>query len=71
MNELELKLLKLMAERTLLTTPELKNLLGEENGLDLALASLRQQGYIEKIESLGICWIVTKRGLQAIKNLSL
>lgn len=70
MKEVEQKILVLLEKQSLITTTELSKILGDSDGVDTALARLRQEGFIKKIESLGTCWVITKKGLDVVKNLS-
>ncbi|MEM5812710.1 MAG: hypothetical protein QXN71_01555 [Candidatus Aenigmatarchaeota archaeon] len=70
LSEPERKVLELVSKQLLVTKGEILNFLNKEkcNGTDVILQRLRDSGYIEKVESLGTCFVITQRGIRAIKG---
>ena len=70
LSEAEKKVLKLMSEKLLITKGELIMSLEKEkhNGAEMSIQRLRNMGYIEKVESLGNCLVLTQRGQRALRE---
>ncbi len=63
------KILELMKERLLVNKEEIARLLGANgNGMDTSFQRLAEMGYIEKVESLGTCFVITQTGIRALKS---
>lgn len=69
LTQIEKYILKVFSERHLLSIGEIESVLKRkrEDGVDSALKYLISSGYIQKVESLGNCFIITKKGLKALK----
>ncbi len=59
-----------MSKQMLLTKSELAVQLQKENydGAEVVLQRLRELGYIDKIESMGNCIVITQKGLKAMRD---
>ena len=67
LTESERKILDIIAAQQLITKGELKIKLGKENGGDVGLQRLKEMGYIDTVESLGNCFVITQSGLRAVQ----
>ena len=69
LSEMEKKILKLMSEKLLITQAELVMSLEKErvNGAEMGIQRLKNMGYIERVESLGTCLVLTQQGQRALK----
>ncbi|MFH1978520.1 MAG: hypothetical protein ABIJ92_04295 [Candidatus Aenigmatarchaeota archaeon] len=66
----EKEILEIMSKRLLVTTRELNKFLSSDKyngGTDFSLQRLVDQGYLERVESLGTTVVVTQKGLRALK----
>lgn len=69
LSDTEKKIMKLMSENLLSTKSEiLSKLGGEGNGAEMGIQRLKNMGYIESIESLGTCLVLTQQGQRALKG---
>ncbi len=70
MNTNERTILELLEKRHLVTKSELMALLARENvnGADVSVGRLRDKGFIDSVQNLGNCLVLTKRGLRALKE---
>lgn len=70
LTEQEKRILEIVSKQLLITKGEIMSLLNKEkvNGTDLMLQRLRDAGYIDKIESLGTCFVVTQKGIRAVQG---
>ena len=68
LNEQEKKMLELMKSRLLITKGELASAMGGSDGVEVSVQKLRDMGYIEKVESVGVCYVITQQGLRALKE---
>lgn len=72
MNDSEKKMLDMMSKNLLLTKGEIFSRMEKEgvnsSGANISLGKLVDMGYVEKIESLGICYAVTQAGIRTMKT---
>lgn len=70
LGELEKSILKLMSQNLLITKGELamKFQQANINGAETSIQKLVQMGYVEKVESLGTCYVLTQQGQRAVKG---
>ena len=69
LTETEKKILDLLKERHLITKEEVNRILGMQgNGASISFSRLIQMGYVEKVESLGTCFVITQDGIRALKG---
>ncbi|MBU0953358.1 MAG: hypothetical protein KKA90_02985 [Nanoarchaeota archaeon] len=69
MTETDKKILELMGKNLLMTKLELMNALKTKDGSnDVSLQRLREFGYVEAVESMGNCYVVTQQGMRALKK---
>lgn len=70
LTEQEKRILEIVSKQLLITKGEIMSLLNKEkvNGTDLMLQRLRDASYIDKIESLGTCFVVTQKGIRAVQG---
>ena len=70
LSDAEKMILKLMSEKLLTTRSELVMSLEKEkhNGAEMGIQRLRNMGYIEKVESLGTCLVLTQKGQRALRE---
>ena len=66
----EKRVLEVISKQLLITKSEIISLLNKEkmNGTDVMLQRLRDSGYIDKVESLGTCFVVTQKGIRAMEG---
>jgi len=60
--------LKILSKRQLVTKSELVIQLGGGNGISTAVQRLKDMGYIDSVESLGNCLVITQAGIRNLKN---
>jgi len=70
LTEQEKRVLDVVSKQLLITKGEIISLLNKEraNGTDITLQRLRDSGYIDKVESLGTCFVITQKGIRAIQG---
>ena len=70
LNEAEKKVIKIMQEKHLLTKMELLSVLKRDSipGGDRTVQRLKELGYINTVESLGNCLVITPKGLKVQDN---
>lgn len=66
----EKQILEFMQDRLLTTTGEISTHLSQSsNGASAAsIKKLMDFGYVQAIQSMGNCYVITQRGLRALKN---
>ncbi len=57
-----------MKGKLLATKGELLSALGRSDGIDIVMQRLRDMGYVDKVEPLGICYVITQAGMRALKR---
>ena len=70
LSEQEKRVLGVVSKQLLITKGEIMNLLNKEkvNGTDMMLQRLRDSGYIDKVESLSTCFVITQKGIRAMQE---
>jgi len=70
LSESEKKIMEILSKQLLITKGELIMQLEKEklDGADVSLNKLRSMGYIEKVESLGTCYVLTQAGQRALRE---
>jgi predicted HTH transcriptional regulator len=70
LNTNEKKILEILEKRHLVTKSELMSILDGErmNGADVSVSRLKDRGYIEQVQNLGNCLVITKEGLKVLKK---
>jgi len=71
LSEQEKRVLDVVSKQLLITKGEIMSLLNKERangGTDLTLQRLRDSGYIDKVESLGTCFVITQKGIRAVQG---
>ncbi len=68
MDAIERGILELLARQHVITKAELFGRFGQ-NGVGSALERLREQGLIEKVESLGTSFVITKAGIRKVQKM--
>lgn len=69
LTDIEREILNIMSNQLLITKTELAIKLSKEsNGINVCIDRLREMGLIDKVESLGICYVITQKGIRAIKE---
>ncbi|UCD07756.1 MAG: hypothetical protein JSW41_02180 [Candidatus Aenigmatarchaeota archaeon] len=68
---MERRILELLSKQLLITKGELTVQLNRErhNGSDISIHRLREMGYIDKVESLGTCLVITQKGMRALNEM--
>lgn len=71
LSDVEKRVLELLSRQLLITKGELIVQLNSEkhNGSDISIHRLREMGYIDKIESLGTCIVITQKGMRALREI--
>jgi len=72
LSEIEKKILELLSRQLLITMGELIVQLNREryDGTGVSIQRLRDMGYIDKIESLGTCLVITQKGMRALRDIT-
>ena len=70
LSELEKQILEHMSKNLLTTKAELISKVNGNggNGAELGIQRLKNMGYIETVESLGTCLVLTQSGQRALKG---
>ena len=71
LSETDKKVLRIMSDRLLVTKGELLGALKKEikdGASDTSIQRLRDMGYVKAVESMGNCYVVTQRGMRAMKE---
>jgi arginine repressor len=70
LSEVENRILEFASKRHLVTKGEIADLLQRNacNGTDSSVSRLSEMGYLEKIESLGTCFVITQKGMRIAKG---
>lgn len=70
LTENDKRVLETIGKRLLITKGELSEIMksGDYNGNGTSLQRLKDMGYVEAIESLGTCLVVTQKGIRALKE---
>lgn len=70
LSDVEKRILELLSKHLLVTKSELIVQLNREkhNGSDISIHRLRDMGYIDKVESLGTCIVITQKGMRALAD---
>jgi hypothetical protein len=70
LSDQEKKVLEVVSRQLLITKGEIMSFLNKErvNGTDIMLQRLRDAGYIDKVESLGTCFVITQKGIRAMQG---
>ena len=70
LSDVEKRILELLSKQLLVTKSELIVQLNREkhNGSDISIHKLREMGYIDKVESLGTCLVITQKGMRALAD---
>lgn len=66
----ERRALEIMSQRHLITKEEIALLANGQgaSGFQLNFQHLIDLGYIEKVESLGTCFVITQAGIRAVRE---
>ena len=66
----EKKVLEVVSRQLLITKGEIMSFLNKEkvNGTDVMLQRLRDAGFIDKVENLGTCFVITQKGIRAMQG---
>ena len=70
LNDVERRILELLSRQLLVTKGELIVQMNREkhNGSDVSLGRLSDMGYVDKVESLGTCLVITQKGMRVLKE---
>jgi uncharacterized membrane protein len=64
----ERKIMEILRERQIVTKEEINRVFRTNgDGVSLSFNRLVEMGYVEKIESLGTCYVITQEGSRAMK----
>lgn len=68
--EKEKAVLEKFSDQLLMTEGEIESFLqkNDMDGSTFSLKNLISEGYVKKVESLGLCYIITKKGMRALKS---
>lgn len=67
LSELDRKILDILAGQLLVNKSELVRKLGM-NGVTNSLDKLMGMGFANKVESLGVCYVITQQGIRAMNG---
>ncbi|MBI4176285.1 MAG: hypothetical protein HY518_03705 [Candidatus Aenigmarchaeota archaeon] len=70
LNDADRRVLEILNTKLLVTKDEVARQLRQDNanGTDLNFQKLKEMGLIEKVESLGTCWVITQKGMRALRG---
>ena len=68
MGELEKQIFELVCKQLLVNKKELVSRFKATGGLETGLSRLIDMGYIDKVESLGTCYVATQKGIRTYEN---
>ena len=71
LSQTDRKVLEIFSKKLLVTKEELAMQLSREkqDGIDTVIQHLKSMDYIDKVESLGNCFVITQTGIRALKEL--
>ena len=66
----ERRVLEIINSRLLITEKEFNSVMQKEqiNGVDTTFQTLKDSGFIDRIESLGTCIVITQKGMRALQE---
>lgn len=66
LSEVEQRILEFASKRHLVTKAEIADLLQRNawNGTESSMSRLTEMGYMDKVESLGTCFVITQKGMR-------
>ncbi|RLI97851.1 MAG: hypothetical protein DRO99_02310 [Candidatus Aenigmatarchaeota archaeon] len=67
LSDVDRRVLDILANQLLVNKTELVRKLGS-NGVGTSLDKLMNMGFVDKVESLGICYVITQQGIRAMKG---
>lgn len=69
MSDAERRILELASKNLLITKEEITRFLNKSdyNGTDVSVSRLQELGYLDKVESLGTSFVITQKGIRAMK----
>jgi len=70
LTHVENEILSIMSKRQLITKSELIIQLKRDNhnGVEGAVQRLKDMGYLDSVESLGNCLVITQSGIRTLRN---
>jgi len=70
LNENDKKVLEIISKQQLITKSELAQKVnsGDYSKIQTHVSRLMELGYIEQVESLGTCLVITQKGMRAING---
>ncbi|RKX98132.1 MAG: hypothetical protein DRP54_08500 [Spirochaetes bacterium] len=70
LSEMEKRILRILSQNLLLTKSELARKLDKDeyDGTHASVSKLMELGYIEEVESLGTCLVITQKGMRALRG---
>lgn len=68
MGEIEKQIFELICRQLLVNKKELITRFKSTGGLETSLAKLIDIGYVDKVESLGTCYVATQKGIRVFEN---
>ena len=70
LSDQEKRVLEVVSKQLLITKGEIMSFLNKDkaNGTDITLQRLRDAGYIDKVESLSTCFVITQKGIRAMQG---
>ncbi len=68
MGDIEKQIFELVCKQLLVNKKELIARFRSTGGLETGLARLIDMGYIDKVESLGTCYVATQKGIRVFEK---
>ncbi len=68
MGDIEKQIFDMVCRQLLVNKKELVSKFKATGGLETGLARLMDMGYIDKVESLGTCYVATQKGIREFEN---
>ena len=67
LSEVDKRVLDILSNQLLVNKGELVQKIGS-NGIGTSLEKLMGMGLVDRVESLGVCYVITQHGIRAIKG---
>ncbi len=70
LSDTDKRILEILAKQQLVTKAELARMLGKDSydGTHANVSRLMEMGYVDKVESLGTCLVITQKGMRMVNG---
>jgi len=69
LSDIDRKVLDVVSQKLLITKGEINGMVGGNGAADVSISRLKEMGYIDKVESLGTSFVITQKGIRAVKEI--